>query len=337
MKALMYLGPEHVEVQEIQEPTIKEGQVKLKIICCGVCGSDMGIFLGSHPRAKAPLILGHEFLGTLVEDGNKFKKGDRVVAFPLISCGHCRACREGSSHVCNSLGLYGIDKDGGLAEYICIDEDLLFKVPEGVSDKAAVTTEPFAVIVRALHSSNFKALDTVAVSGAGPIGLLTGMFAKQMGAQEVFISDINEKRLETAKLFGLTPVNPLKQNFEKVVKAATDGEGCDVFFECSGSEAASMTMTDVTRVHGTICMVAVHKKAHLVNLQGLNFKEQTLVGTRVYTKQEFSQAVDYLPQIQNELEKIVTHIVSLKESPQVFDMIRDPQSATAKVVVTIGE
>lgn len=333
MKALVYTQPKKVEVQTIPEPVPKDGCVKLKMKYCGICGSDIGIFLGTHPRAKAPLVLGHEFLGEVLEDGKKFKKGDRVVAYPLLSCGHCLPCRTGNAHVCNTLGLIGIDVDGGICEYGYVAEDVLFKVPDGVSDKAAAVIEPLAVIVRAIHQSNFKALDVAAVIGAGPIGMITGMMLKHMGASKVFISDVDSKRLEKAKEFGMIAVNVKEESLEKTAKAATDGEGVDVLFECSGAEVSAMQMTDITRVGGSICMVSVHKVPHNVNLRDINFKEQHMVGTRVYTKEEFRQAVEYSAQIKEDLEKIVSHIIPLKDSEKVFDMIADSSCGTVKVLI----
>lgn len=337
MKALVYMGPRQAVVKDVEEPIKKENSVKLKIKYCGICGSDIGIYLGTHPRAKAPLILGHEFLGTVEEDGDKFNKGDRVVAFPLLFCSQCLACRTGNSHVCNSLGLIGIDTDGGLCERLYVDENVLFKVPEGVSDKAAVTIEPLAVIVRAIHQARFKALDNAVVVGAGPIGILTGIVLKHIGASQVFISDVVEKRLSLAKELGLTPLNPKEVNVIDFVKSKTDGEGCDVLFECSGSDIAAKEMTEITRVSGTICMVSVHKKPHEVDLRQLNFKEQLMVGTRVYTKEEFRQAVELSEVLQESLEKVVSHIVPLKDSEKVFDMIADSECGTVKVVVDCTE
>lgn len=333
MKALVYEGAKKAVVRDIEEPKSSEGRLKVSVKYCGVCGSDIGIYLGTHPRAKAPLIFGHEFLGIIEEDGKKFKKGDRVVAYPLLSCGHCRACREGNEHVCNTLGLIGIDVDGGICESLYVDENVLFKVPDQVSDKAAVTTEPLAVIVHALHQIDFKTRETAVVIGAGPIGILTGIVLKHSGAEKVYISDIFEKRLKLAQELGLTPINPNKGSLKELVYEATEGEGCDVLFECSGSATAVKEMTDIVRVKGRICMTAVHKTPHEVNLQAINFKEQSLVGTRVYTKEEFGQAVRFTERIQSDLEKVVSHIVPLSESDKVFDMIADPDCGTCKVVV----
>lgn len=333
MKALVYAGPKKAELRDVETEEKKEGQIKIDVTYCGVCGSDIGIYLGTHPRAKAPLVFGHEFLGVAAEDGKRIKKGDRVVPYPLLSCGHCKACRNGNEHVCNTLGLIGIDVDGGMCESVYVDEDVLYKVPEGVSDKAAAVIEPLAVLVHAIHMSGFEPLDTAVVAGAGPIGMLCAVMLKHAGASQIFISDVAEKRLEAARELGMIPVNPLKEDLEAVVKAATDGEGCDVFFECSGAAAAAVQMTDVTRVRGKICMVSVHKQPHEVNLRDVNFKEQTLVGTRVYTKDEFGQAVELTKKLESQLEKIVTHVVPLRESEKVFDMIADPECGTIKVVV----
>lgn len=333
MKALIYKGAKQVAVEDVAEPVKRDNAVKLDVKYCGICGSDVGIWLGTHPRAKAPLILGHEFLGVVAEDGKIFKKGDRVVPYPLLSCGHCRACRTGNEHVCNSLGLIGIDQDGGVCERIYVDEGVLYKVPDEVSDRAAVVIEPLAVIVRAVHQSGFQAMDTCVVVGAGPIGMLTGIVLKAVGADKVFISDISEKRLEMAEQFGLIPVNPAHSDLEKLVKDATDGEGCDVLFECSGAASAAMQMTDITRVSGNICMVSIHKAPHEVNLRDFNFKEQRLVGSRVYTREEFREAVALSVRLEKQLEAVVTHIVPLEESAKVFDMIADPECGTIKVVV----
>lgn len=333
MKGLVYDSPKKAKLMELDEPVKKEGDLLIDVKYCGVCGSDIGIYLGTHPRAKSPLVFGHEFIGTVAEDGVKFKKGDRVVPFPLLTCGKCLACRTGNSHVCNHLGLIGIDKNGGMCERVYVNEEMLFKIPDEISDKAAATIEPLAVVIRAAHQANFQVGQSAVVIGAGPIGMLMALLLKNIGASEVIVSDIFENRLKVASEFGFITVDPRKESLEDKVKSLTDGEGCDVLFECSGSESTALEMTDICRVSGTICMVAVHKAPHLVNLQALNFKEQKLIGTRVYTKEEFNQATKFSVRLQKDLEKIVTHIVPLSKSENVFDMFTDPSAGTIKVVV----
>lgn len=336
MKTLVYAGPEKVEVRDMKVPELKEGQVRIRVKYCGVCGSDIGIYLGKHPRAKAPLVLGHEFIGVIDEikgQSKKFKVGDRVSAYPLISCGKCFACKTGTPHVCKTLKLIGIDVDGGMAEYVNCDEDVLFKLDDSLSDKAAAVIEPLAVVIRTLHQAKFKALDKAVIIGAGPIGILTGIVLKNSGASKIIISDIDRNRLKMCEDMGFEAVNVKNQNLIEYVDKATDGVGADVVFECSGSESAALDITKVCRIGGTICMTGVHKAPHAVNLQDVNFKEQTIVGSRVYTMREFGQAVEYAGKIKEDLEKIVTHIVPLKESEKIFDLIKDPNENTVKVLV----
>lgn len=336
MRALVYTAPEKVEVLEQEIPVTQPDQVKIKVKYCGICGSDISIYLGKHPRAKAHLILGHEFIGTVDEingGSGKFKVGDRVSAYPLLSCGHCFACETGIPHVCKTLKLIGIDVDGGIAEYVTCNEDVLFKIDESVSDRAAAVIEPLAVILRTMHQANFQALDSVAIVGAGPIGILTGIVLKHCGACKIIISDIDEGRLEMCKELGFETVNSRTQNMVDYVDTVTEGVGVDIVFECSGSESAALDMTKLCRIGGTICLTGVHKVPHAVNLQDVNFKEQTIVGSRVYTLREFGQAVAYAKEIAADLEKVVTHIIPLSESSHVFDLIGDSKEMTIKVLV----
>ncbi len=339
MKSLVYTAPKKVEVLDRPIPEPKEGQVRIKVSYCGICGSDISIYTGKHPRAKAPLILGHEFIGTIDKINNcsgKFNAGDRVCAYPLISCGHCFACNNGSPHVCQTLKLIGIDVDGGIAEYVCCDEDVLFHIDDSISDTAAAVIEPLAVIIRTMHQANFKMLDTAIITGAGPIGILTAIVLKHAGASCIFISDIDENRLKICRDMGFETVNSSKTNIIDYIHEKTNGVGTDVVFECSGAEISALEMTKLCRIGGTICMTGVHKTPHAVNLQDLNFKEQILIGSRVYTKREFEQAVAYAKEIEKDLEKIVTHIIPIEQSERVFDLIHDKNEITVKILIQCG-
>lgn len=335
MKALVYAGPNKVEVRDVPEPKAREGAVKVKMHYCGLCGSDIGIYSGKHPRAQAPLILGHEFVGVVDEApaGSKFVKGDRVTAYPLISCGECYPCKNGTPHVCQTLHLLGIDTDGAMADHCWVDEGVLVKVPDGVSDKLAALAEPLAVVVRTLHQANFKTLDRCVVMGAGPIGILTAILLKHSGAAQIIISDIDEGRLALCREFGFDAVNVRETNLVDHVNKVTDNVGVDIVFECSGVESAALEVTKLTRVGGMICMTGVHKAPHAINLMDLNFKEQTMVGSRVYTLREFADTVPLLEKLAEDLEKVVSQVVPLSESAKIFDMVADPDLRTIKVLV----
>ena len=336
MKALVYTAPHKVEVQDVPEPKGRSGAAKVKMHYCGICGSDIGIFAGKHPRAKAPLVLGHEFVGTIEEirDGSgRLAVGDRVVAYPLISCGECLACRTGHPHVCKSLKLIGIDMDGGIADHAWIDEDVLFKVPDTMTDKIAALVEPLAVVVRSLHQARFNVLDSTVVTGAGPIGVLTAIVLKHSGASRIVVSDVDQARLDVCKELGLETVNVKDTSLVDYINDSTNGEGVDIVFECSGAPSSAAEMTKITRIGGTICMTGIHKEPRPVDLRDMNFKEQNLIGSRVYTKNEFEVSVAYAQTIAEDLAKVVTQVVPLTQSEGIFDMIADPAVNTVKVLV----
>ncbi len=336
MKALVYKGPEKAEVCDVPQATLLPGQARIKVSYCGVCGSDIGIYSGKHPRAKAPLIMGHEFVGVIEEtmgETGGFKPGDRVAAFPLISCGKCLPCRTGRSHICNSLKLIGIDLDGGMAQYVNCSSDVLFLLPDNVDDRICSIIEPLAVAVHSVHRSGFRPLDTCAVIGAGPIGLLVGIVLKDSGASRVIISDISQPRLDLCRELGFETVNSREQSLADYVMEATSGDGANVVYECSGAAAGAAEMTYPVCADGMITLVGVHKEPRQVVLGDMHFRELNMTATRVYTKEEFGQTVRYTQKLKHELDKVITHAVPLEESERVFDIIADPAEKAMKVVI----
>lgn len=336
MKALVWTGTQQVEVRDVPVPEPPEGWSRIKVKYCGVCGSDVGIYLGTHPRAKAPLVLGHEFIGTVDRiNGNDcgLKIGDRVAGWPNIPCQDCYFCHQGISHVCRNLKILGIDQDGGMAEYVCCKTEYLFKLDPDITDQAAVMVEPLAVGVRSMHQSGFQALGTAAVIGAGPIGFMAGVMLKASGASRIIISDVDHGRLELCREYGFETVHVRNESLSSYVDRTTDGNGVDYVFECSGTESGSLEMSKVCRIGGTICQTGVHKQLHKVDLRDINFKEQTLIGSRGHTTEEFKRAVQFAKNMQPDLERAVTQIVALAEGDTVFDLLKDNSLVTVKIVV----
>ncbi|MGI5963767.1 MAG: zinc-dependent alcohol dehydrogenase [Lawsonibacter sp.] len=336
MKALVYEGPKQVAVRDVAKPVPQEGQALLRVEYCGICGSDIGIYGGTHPRAKAPLVMGHEFMGVIEEirgESNGFQVGDRVAPYPLLSCGKCFACRNGREHVCDTLKIIGIDLDGGVAEYVCCNTDVLYKVPDRLPSKIAGIIEPLAVAVHTIHRAGFKPLDRVAIQGAGPIGALVGIMAKHSGAAQIIISDMDDSRLEMGRSLGFETVDLRSQNFTEYVRKATNGDGADIVFECTGAESAALEMTGACRTDGMICLVGVHKAPHPVALADMHFRELNMTATRVYTKRDFQQAVNLTVEVADDLDKLISHVLPLSDCANVFELIHDPKVPTVKVVV----
>ncbi len=336
MKALVWTDTLKTEVRDVEIPKISDGETRIKVIYCGICGSDIGIYLGTHPRAKAPLILGHEFIGIIdaIEgDANGLVPGDKVAGWPNIPCNSCYFCNIGLPHVCKNLKIIGIDKDGGIAEYVTCRTEYLVKIDDSVSNKAASIVEPLAVGIRSMHQSGFKSLNTAAVIGAGPIGLMVAVMLKSSGASRIIVSDVDEGRLKVCQSFGFETVNVIDEKLSDYIDRTTNGVGMDYVYECSGTESASLEMSKACRIGGVICQTGVHKHLHKVDLRDINFKEQTLIGSRGHTLEEFKAAVKYAKFIQQDLEKAVTQIVPLSEADRVFDLLKNPDEVTVKVVV----
>lgn len=314
MLAAIYEGPMQVRLQTIPQPSVPDGWALIDVSYCGIYGTDTFIVGGTHPRARAPLVLGHEFSGTLLEvnysgaleiEGKGFKVGDAVVVEPLISCGQCHACQTGNAHVCKNLRLYGIDAPGGMAEFVVAPIAKLHKVPDGVSLELAALAEPLAVAVHAVRRSSFKPGDVVAVLGAGPIGLLLALVLRASGARSVLVSEASQDRLDVARALGFMAVDAKIDPVQDILNH-TGGEGTDLSFDAAGHPAVAEILTRVTRVRGQIMLVGSYKKPVPVDLQSIVFKEQNMNGTRVYAPEDFTIALEMIRAGAMPLARLIT-------------------------------
>ncbi|WP_333871332.1 zinc-dependent alcohol dehydrogenase [Desulforamulus putei] len=323
MKAVVYLGKEQIAVKEVEKPKLKPGEVLIKVHSAGICGSDLGIYAGKHPRAKAPLIMGHEFTGEVVETlatESDIKVGDKVTVNPLISCGNCQPCQTGNAHVCKKLGLIGIDIDGGFAEYVKVDAAKVLKLPQDLPLDVACLVEPLAVCVHAVRKSILKAGDTVAVLGGGPIGLLTAITARYAGASRVFVTEISESRRDLARSLGFTVIDA-SQDPEAEILSLTRGNGADVVYEAAGVPATATLATRLVKITGQIVIVGVFKEPAKVDLQAVNFRELSLIGVRVYTPRDYEVAIDMLIKNQ-EIGRVISHKLPLEQAQEGIELMR---------------
>lgn len=316
MKAVIYRGPRRVAVEEIPVP---EGSGALvSVEACGICGTDLTIFAGKHPRSKPPLVLGHEFVGTLLENTGtaNLTRGTRVVCYPLISCGHCDACGNGREHVCETLRLVGIDSAGGMAGFARVDPQLLYPIADNVTAEVAAQVEPLAVCVHAANVGQIMEGQKVAIIGAGPIGVTLAMLLRQYGVERIVLSDVSHERLEIAGALG----------FETAVAGSdlswmlgdAPRRGFDVVFECAGAAAAVSDAVSHARNGGKVVIVSIHKAPQPVDLQAMSFRELSISGTRVYTRAEFQEAINLLPQMHADLARLVSRKIKMSEAQEAM-------------------
>jgi len=336
MLAARYLGPERLEAQEIPVPEIGDEEALLAVEACGFCGSDLSIVAGTHPRARAPLTLGHELCARIVEinsAGGDLAAGDRVAVFPLIPCGACHACTHGNAHVCRSLRLFGIDTDGGMAEFVRLPASALIKLPDTVPARIGALIEPLAVTVHGIARISLDGVNLAVVMGAGPIGLMTALVARARGVPQVVISDVLPSRLEIALSLGLHAV-PAGEELRSSVMELSDGNGADLIFECAGAPATARQMTMLVRSRGVIVNLSVFKKPAEVDLQAINFKEIQLIGSRVYDRGDFQSAVELAMQLP--LERIVTHAFPLRQVTEAFQRFRSGEVCKALILPALS-
>jgi 2-desacetyl-2-hydroxyethyl bacteriochlorophyllide A dehydrogenase len=293
MKSIVYRNPREIVVEDKAVPEIGPGEVLVKVAYVGVCGSDMYIYSGMHPRAKAPLVMGHEFSGTIVKGHPTLPPGTPVTVYPLLSCGRCEPCLSGAAHVCNTLRLIGIDCDGAMAEYVKVPAEKILEIPKTLSLKLGAFIEPLAVGVHAVRRCGYKPGDRAIVYGAGPIGLAVAACLRYFGASEVMVVEGNPYRLAMAKKIGCTTIDA-GSDIRARVKEITAGANADFAFDCAAHPSVQETLMDVVKVHGTVVIVGSYKKPPEVDLLKVEFKELTITGIRVYERRDFEIATAML-------------------------------------------
>jgi len=259
--------------------------------------------------------------------------GDRVTAYPLISCGECWSCRNGFEHVCSSLKLIGIDIDGFMAQYASVPIEALCRLPDDLPLENGALVEPLAVGVHAVSMADLAADDFCVVMGAGPIGLIVALCLQAAGCENVVVTDLNEYRLQLAAELGLVAVDISQCDATEEVLELTDGTGADVVFEAAGSESAALQMAQIVRCRGKIMLVSVHKAPHPVDLQAINFKEITVIGTRVYTRADYKQAIQLVEDLP--VDRLISHKVPIEEGASGFELMSNAQGV-CKVLISMG-
>ena len=232
MKSIVINSPGNVEIKEVDKPVLKEGEVLLKILYGGICGSDLGTYRGTFAYVSYPRTPGHEFSAEIVEVGENnrgLKPGMIVTCNPYFNCTTCYSCERGLVNCCTTNQTMGVQREGAFAEYITMPIERVYD-GQGLSAKTLALIEPFCISYHGVSRANVKAGDKVLVLGAGTIGVLAAVAAKALGAT-VYISDVAKPKLEYAlKEFELdgTILNDSPENFDKQVAEVTNGNGFDV-------------------------------------------------------------------------------------------------------------
>lgn len=323
MRALRYLGPNQLEVQDVPKPVPKPNEVLLKVRDVGICGSDLHGYLGKTGRRIPPMTMGHEFSGEVVELGSevtKFKVGDGVVVQPINFCGECVNCKEGLTNMCLNRLFFGVlEEDGAMAEYVAVPEKLMYKLPEGYSYEFAATAEPYAVAHGAVAKAGDLKDKNVLIIGAGTIGLCILQLVAIQKPKQIFVSDLSDARLATAKRLGADiTINPKNEDYLQVISDHTDTIMVDVSIEAVGVQATANQSIKALRFGGTAVWVGMSQKEMEINMQDVVCLARRILGSFNYTHEEFGEVVDLLVSGKLHPEDLISCVVSLEEAVDMF-------------------
>ncbi|RBW70691.1 zinc-dependent alcohol dehydrogenase [Bacillus taeanensis] len=311
MLGLYLKNPGEIELKEFSSSSLKEDEVKVKLIYGGICGSDIGVYKGKIGHAAYPIRPGHELLGTIIEAGKEsvHQIGTKVVIQPNSFCGECDLCVEGKTNICRHKQSLGVNTDGGFSQEFVISSKYVLPIPREMADERAVLIEPLAVIVHAFKKAAITKGTSVAVVGCGTEGMLAIALAHYLGA-EITAIDINEKKLEKAqRSWGITPARP--QDIKD--------ETFDVVIEAAGVKSSVEQAVDITRPGGSVVLVGLTPEANLPVVKIVR-NELTLYGSIIYHfPDDFLQTLHYLKQDGFKVEPIISDIIPYQEYKRAYE------------------
>lgn len=331
MKAIAKLKPQPgaMALIEVPPPQRQPGEVLIRISAGGICGTDVAIWkwheavVGQY-APDFPLIVGHEFAGTVVEsDSARVKPGAVVAVNPQIACGHCRYCGMGRPTLCDDRRLMGGRIDGGWTEYVSVPVWNVHPLPEGTDAAVAPLLEPLSVATHAvLERVPVRAGDMVAVLGAGPIGILCAVLALACGAREVMVTGVaaDEGRLRMAQALGAVPVN-IDARDPLTVLRTLQADGADVVYETSGVASTLEQAIALARRGGSVGLIGLCHGASTFRSTPVVLKELALIGSRGYNETTWTSMMTVLPKVARDVLKLVTHEVAFDDFERALQMV----------------
>jgi len=328
MRSLVYVAKESVEMQERPRPTLALGEKELQVELSGICGSDMSGFLGHSPRRKPPLTLGHEVVGRLND-------GRRVVANPLISCGKCARCRAGAQNLCDSWRLLGFDStEGSFAEFVAVPESQLYEIPASLPSERAVLAEPLANAVHVFRITAPLPFFRLAIVGAGTMGALTYLVARQIGAKDILTLDVNAERLGAFKKMGVKTTMDASDSAAISDLRSSGKADFDVVVDASGIAAARQMAFDLCRPGGQVVLLGMGDQRSEVDFVTSIRKEHRVVMSFAYTPADFQRALALL--ISGDVDLAPwTEKLPLDQGQRAFEKMTRAPGATLKMLLSV--
>jgi 2-desacetyl-2-hydroxyethyl bacteriochlorophyllide A dehydrogenase len=334
-------SPGVVEFQQKTLAALKDDEILIRVRAAAICGSDLHLYKGRHPSAALPVMAGHEAAGEVLEVGKAVTKhvaGDRVTIEPVIACGKCVHCRQGSYHLCLQVSFQYRKGQGAFSPYFIVHEDRAFRLPEHISFEEGALVEPLSVAMHAVKKSGLGLGQTSAIFGAGAIGILVSMLARQASGIGSIICDIHPFRLQKALHLGAQLViNSLELDPVETIYAKTGQLGVDKSFEAVGLEATLLQSLQVLKRGGNATLLGIFEEPE--NKLPVNLfvqREISLLGSQGYCW-DFQDSLKLLDSGSVDLKPLITHILPLDELEHGFEILLNPNYESIKVIIQINE
>lgn len=341
MIAFVYDETKKLSLKEVANPRASRSTGVIKIEASSICGTDVRAFRFGSSKIKPPRIIGHEVVGTFVEIGagvQGFKEGDRVQIAPALGCGDCYYCKRGWTNLCDNLKTIGFEFDGTFAEYMEVPAEAfvrghLTKVPDGLSSLEAVLAEPIACIVNAQSYLNISKGDTVAVFGSGFIGTMHAALAFQKGAEKVFMIEVNESRIATAKkiLPDLIIINSGRENLKDTVSLHTGNRGADVAITACSVGPAQIDAMNIIAKRGRVCLFGglPTETTGFIDSNIIHYKEVSVYGAHASTAAQNREVLNLIAGGKLSVKEFVTNPFPLKDIVKAFEALNKEEITKA--------
>lgn len=338
MKRAVLDKPNTLKVMDSDAPRPGPGEALVKVMRCGVCGSDIHSYTGRHPLTVYPVTPGHEFSGIVTEVGDRVDRaleGARVCVEPSLTCGRCPQCLSGRYNICGELKVMGFQAPGAFCELIAVPAEKVHLLPGDVGFDAGALAEPLAVGVHALRRSGAGRGDSALIIGAGVIGLMVLTAARASGI-DALVAEPDAARADTARALGATRVFPGGRHSSELISAVSEA-GVGFVFECVGlARTADMAVRLAPR-GSTLVVAGVFPGPVPVPLDLVQDGELDIRGTLMYMAEDFELALGLLGDGLVDTEALITHSVPLEQLERGYNIAIERRPPTLKVMVRVGE
>lgn len=349
MKAAVVVANEDVRYQDVEEPQVRPGYVKVKVKASGICGSDIPRVLHNGVHFY-PIVLGHEFSGDVVEVGEgvtRIHVGDRVSGAPLLPCMKCDDCQKGNYSLCRHYSFIGSREQGSNAEYVVLPEQNTVPFDPSVSYEQGAMFEPSTVALHGLLQNDYRGGEYVAVLGGGTIGMFTMQWAKIFGARKAVVFDISEERLELAKRLGADAViNTTEEGYMKKAAAVTGGKGYGYVFETAGQVPTMHMAFELAANKAHVCFIGTpHEELSFTPAQweNMNRKEFKLTGSWMsysapFPGKEWELTAHYYATGQLKFDPgFIYRKMPISQAQEAFQLFKTPGLVKGKILLVNEE